>query len=370
MSNPPVPPAPTQGTLANDELVRWILRERLATREETQRCVERLAAERDAGSLLDLLIAEQAITPNQARRIVQAATGPTNQIPGYQLIERIGQGSMGVVFKARQLSMNRFVAVKILAPRFSQHKEFVDRFQREARLAAQLSSGNIVQAIDVGEAGGYQYFVMEYVEGTTLQHEIDRLGVFEERDALNVGIQVGLALEHAAKRGLVHRDIKPANILVGKDGVIKLADLGLARLTSDLHAIRADAGRSVGTAFYISPEQIRGQEDVDVRSDIYNLGATLYHLAVGRPPFTHALVGDQLRSHLNDPIPPPHGVNSKLTKSFGELMGYMMAKDRNQRYRTPSDLVADLRSVMQRGAPFVGRETIPAPLIRPATPKS
>jgi serine/threonine-protein kinase len=366
-SNQSVP----QGSLSNEDLARWVVRERLATREEVKQCLDLLANQADPHpqTLVEILVAQQAITPNQARRILQAAAGPSNQIPGYQLIERIGQGSMGVVFKARQLSMNRFVAVKVLAPRFAQNREFIDRFQREARLAAQLSSGNIVQAIDVGEAGGIHYFVMEYVEGVTIQQELDRRRSFEEREVLQIGIQVSQALEHAARRGLVHRDIKPANILLSRDGVAKLADLGLARMTSDLHAIRADAGRSVGTAFYISPEQIRGLEDVDTRSDIYNLGATLYHMATGRPPFPHATVAEQLKSHLEDPLTPPHGVNTKLSKGFSELIGYMMAKDRNQRYRTPSDLVADMKSVLMRGAPFVARETIPQPMNRPANPK-
>jgi serine/threonine-protein kinase len=268
---------------------------------------------------------------------------------------------MGVVYKARQMSMNRLVAIKVLAQRYARNREFIDRFQREARLAAQLSNGNVVQAIDVGEVNGINYFVMEYVEGVTVQQELDRGRVFEEHEALHVGIQVGQALEHAAKRGLVHRDIKPANILLGKEGVAKLADLGLARMTSDIDMIRSEAGRSVGTAYYISPEQIRGLDDVDVRSDIYSLGASLYHMTTGRPPFPGATITEQLQSHLRDPLVEPHYLNQNLSKGFGELVGYMMAKDRYHRYRTPTDLVADLKSVLRRGAPFVARETIPRP---------
>jgi serine/threonine-protein kinase len=314
---------------------------------------------------LEILIAEQAITPNQSRRIMQTAATPSNQIPGYQLLERVGQGSMGVVYKARQLSMNRLVAIKVLAPRFAQNSEFIDRFQREALLAAQLSNGNIVQAIDVGETNGIHYFIMEFVEGVTVQQELERGRRFDEKEALTIGLQIGQALEHAAKRGLVHRDIKPANILLGKDGVSKLADLGLARMTSDLETIRNEAGRSVGTAYYIAPEQIRGQDDVDVRSDIYSLGATLYHMTAGRPPFPGATIAEQLNSHLNDLLVEPQYVNPDLSKQFGELIGYMMAKDRNQRYRRAGDLVTDMKSVIQRGGPFVARETIPKPISSP-----
>jgi serine/threonine-protein kinase len=356
------PKTPDQGTISNDDLLRWVQRERFATREELARCEAAWRTQADAGnarSLLDILIAEQAITPNQARRVLHAAATPHNQIPGYQLLDRIGQGSMGVVYKARQLSMNRLVAIKVLAPRFAQNREFIDRFQREALLAAQLSNGNIVQAIDVGETNGIHYFVMEYVEGVTVQQELERARRFDEKEALTIGMQIGHALEHAAKRGLVHRDIKPANILLGKDGVAKLADLGLARMTSDIQTIRNEAGRSVGTAYYISPEQIRGLEDVDVRSDVYSLGATLYHMTASRPPFPGPTIAEQLHSHLNDPLVEPQYVNQNLSKGFGELIQYMMAKDRNLRYRKPADLVADMKSVMQRGAPFIARETIP-----------
>jgi eukaryotic-like serine/threonine-protein kinase len=353
------------GAVSNDDLLRLVLRERLATREELARC-ETLwrsqPSDGDRRTLLEILVAHQAITPNQGRRLLQTASAPQNQIPGYQLLERVGQGSMGVVYKARQLSMNRLVAIKVLAPRFARNSEFIDRFQREALLAAQLSSGNIVQAIDVGESHGIHYFVMEFLEGVTVQQELERGRRFDEKEALTIGMQIGQALEHAAKRGLVHRDIKPANILLGKDSVAKLADLGLARMTSDLETIRNEAGRSVGTAYYIAPEQIRGLEDVDVRSDIYSLGATMYHMTASRPPFPGATIAEQLDSHLNDPLIEPQYVNQDLSKGFGELIGYMMAKDRNNRYRRPADLVADMKSVMQRGAPFVARETIPRPL--------
>jgi serine/threonine-protein kinase len=354
-----------QGSLSNDDLVRWVRRERLATKEELQHCLD-LFAKQQAGpnpqTLLGILIAEAAITPNQARRVVRESSGSNNQIPGYQLLERVGQGSMGVVYKAKQLSMNRVVAIKVLAPRFAQNREFIERFQREARLAAQLACGNVVQAIDVGEVDGIHFFIMEFVDGVTVQYELERPRVFEERDALEIGVQVAQALDHASKRGLVHRDVKPANILLAKDGTAKLADLGLARMTSDVDMIRSEAGRSVGTAYYISPEQVRGVDDVDVRSDIYSLGATLFHMTTGRPAFPGTTIAEQLRSHLKDPLIEPHYVRSDLSKGFGELIGYMMGKERSHRYQRPMDLVSDMKSVLKRGAPFIARETIPRPM--------
>ena len=363
-----------RGQVSPETLVQLLLQRDLATREELEACLQRYHELQSRGESVDfgtVLLECQAVTPGQLQRVLQQATSGGNRIPGYQLVEKIGQGSMGVVFKARQLSMNRFVAIKILSLRYACNREFIDRFYREARLAAQLSSGNIVQAIDVGEVDGIYYFVMEYVDGYTVQDELDQGKLYTQEEALRIGMQIAQALDHAWQRRLVHRDIKPANILISrKDGVAKLADLGLARMTSDVATIRSEQGRSVGTAYYISPEQIRGRDDLDVRSDIYSLGATLYHMTTGRPPFAGDTVREQLRAHLHEPLVPPHVVNPELTDTFSELVGYMMAKDRNRRYRDPKHVAADMKSVLQHGAPFLGRETIPQPLHRGRSPRS
>ncbi len=349
-----------------ETLVRLLLQKDFATRAELEECLRVYQERLERGEQVDfatVLIERQAVTPRQLQRVLHQARGG-NRIPGYQLLEKIGQGSMGVVYKARQLSMNRYVAIKVLNSKFARNREFIERFYREAHLAAQLSSGNIVQAIDVGETDGIYYFVMEYVDGHTVQDELDDGKIFSQDEALKIGIQIAHALEHAWQRRLVHRDIKPANILIARDGTVKLADLGLARMTSDLAAIRSEQGRSVGTAYYVSPEQIRGLDDLDVRCDIYSLGATLYHMTTGRPPFPGDTVREQLHAHLHEPLTPPHAVNRELTETFSELIGYMMAKDRNFRYRDPKDVAADMKSILQHGAPFLGRETIPQPLRR------
>ena len=207
------------------------------------------------------------------------------QIPGYESLGRIGQGAMGVVFKARQVSVDRLVAIKVLRDEAARDREYIERFRREARVAAKLSHNNIVGVIDAGEADGRHYFVMEYVEGTTVQDELDRGKAYDEKAALGIALAVARALEHAHERGLIHRDIKPANILLTRDGNIKLADLGLARMAAD---VQGTAGVAAGTPYYISPEQARGQADVDIRTDIYSLGATLYHMVTGRVPYSGA----------------------------------------------------------------------------------
>ena len=176
---------------------------------------------------------------------------------------------MAVVYKGTQLSLNRTVAIKVLPKRLSEDPEYVERFYKEGQAAGKLNHNNIVQAIDVGEAGGYHYFVMEYVEGKTISDELAAGKVFGEKEALEIIIQVAQALEHAHAHGLVHRDVKPKNIMITKEGVVKLADMGLARETTDIEAAQSEEGKAYGTPYYIAPEQIRGKIDIDGRADIY-----------------------------------------------------------------------------------------------------
>ncbi|MHC4202434.1 MAG: serine/threonine-protein kinase, partial [Planctomycetota bacterium] len=203
-------------------------------------------------------------------------------IPGYELIETIGAGSSGTVYKARQISMDRLVAIKVLPQKLAQDERFTERFMREARAVAKLNHPNVVTGIDVGEAGGVYYFVMEYVDGESVADRVRREGTVPEKEALEIARQVCLALDCAFKNGIVHRDIKPANILLTRGGEAKLADLGVAR-----HAETEGVAtrRVFGTPYYMSPEQARGDAEIDTRSDIYSLGATLYHLLGGKPPF-------------------------------------------------------------------------------------
>ncbi len=181
----------------------------------------------------------------------------------------------------------------------AQNKEFIKRFQREAKIAAKLQHNNIVNAIDAGEVEGHHYFVMEYVEGATIKDELDKNKVFDEKVALKIVMAVAEAMKHAHERGLIHRDIKPENVILTKDGEVKLADLGLARLTADEKWAMSEAGMAIGTPYYISPEQVRGQVDVDIRADIYSLGATLYHMVTGRVPYPGETPQEVMRKHVD-----------------------------------------------------------------------
>jgi serine/threonine-protein kinase len=292
-----------------------------------------------------------------AVRIVKTVP-PPRQIPGYKLIGRLGAGAMATVYKGKQISLNRLVAVKILPKKFSQNPEFVKRFYAEGRAAAKLNHPNIVAALDVGRHGDAHYFIMEYVEGHTVHEHLVKEGPYSEADALAIAIQVAKALNHAHKAGLIHRDVKPKNILITNDGVAKLADMGLARAISDREAAEAEAGKAFGTPYYIAPEQIRGKVNIDLRADIYNFGCTLFHMVTGRVPFEGPDVSSILLKHLDEPVTPPDHINPQLTKGISEIIELCMAKKARKRYASTDDLIEDLQAVADGRPPLQARMLI------------
>jgi serine/threonine-protein kinase len=246
--------------------------------------------------------------------------------------------------------LTRTVAIKVWPKRFRENPEYVERFYKEGQAAGKLNHNNIVQAFDVGEAGGYHYFVMEYVEGKTLYDDLAAGKVFSEDEALDIIIQVAHALAHAHARGLIHRDVKPKNIMINTAGVIKLADMGLARETTDIEAAQTEAGKAYGTPYYISPEQIRGEIDIDGRADIYSLGATMYHLVTGRVPFMADDPATVMRKHLKEKLIPPDYINTSLSAGVSEIIEVMMAKRKEDRYSNIEELLTDLEAV-RKGQP-------------------
>ena len=343
-------------------LERTVIRRGLATQAEVDHCkvqLAKIAKEKEvAPSLLEVMVAAKALTASQARRVVQelGAEGEKKfEVPGYQILERIGKGSMGLVFKAKQASVNRVVAVKVLLDALAENKEFIKRFRREAEIAAKLSHNNIVGVIDAGEVSGHHYFVMEFVEGETIKDMLERGKVFDEKVALKIVIAVAEALAHAHSRGLIHRDVKPENVILTKDGNVKLADLGLARPTADEKWAMSEAGMAIGTPYYISPEQVRGQVDVDIRADVYGLGATLYHMVTGQVPYSGDSPNDVMKKHVdkNVILTPPDHLNTRLSSGLGEVVETMMAKNRDNRYRSPEDLLLDLKCLLQGESPMI-----------------
>jgi serine/threonine-protein kinase len=349
-----------------------ILRKALATPEEIAACKahrEKLIAaatnkDEPAKSLLEIMVEARALTKNQSIRLIKeiGAESPTKNlaIPGYQIMAKLGKGSMGVVYKAKQTSVDRIVAVKVLLDGLAKNSDFIKRFEREAKIAAKLSHNNIVNAIDAGHVDGHHYFVMEYVEGATIKDELDQNKIFDEKVAVKIISAVAEALKHAHQRGLIHRDIKPENIILCRDGNVKLADLGLARLTADEKWAMAEVGMAIGTPYYISPEQVRGQVDVDIRADIYSLGATLYHMVTGKVPYGGDTPNEVMKKHIdkNVQLVPPDHLNTKLSSGLGMVVETMLSKNRDNRYSTPDDLLLDLKCLLQGESPMIAGQKV------------
>ncbi|MCJ7692262.1 MAG: serine/threonine protein kinase [Sedimentisphaerales bacterium] len=327
----------------------------LCTDAELRRALEELESRSKVNPIIlkNLMIDLGYVTTTQAERLkgkIKESKAVAHQIPGYKVLGKLGAGAMAIVYKGKQLSLNRTVAIKILPKRFTENPEYVERFYKEGRAAAKLNHNNIVQAYDVGEAGGYHYFVMEYVEGPTLYDGLFAGKVYSEDEALDIVIQVARALHHAHSCGLIHRDVKPKNIIINPSGVVKLADMGLARETTDIEAAQTEAGRAYGTPYYIAPEQIRGKIDIDGRADIYGLGATFYHMVTGRVPFMADDPSDVMRKHLKDPLIPPDHINTSLSAGVSEVIEIMMAKRKGDRYNNVEELLTDLEA-LSKGRP-------------------
>ena len=357
------------GANLDTEIGKLVVDMGLATSTEIEFCREQQKQSSDPNqrSLADLLVEHSFITVNQAKRIRSKLDDRkgSSQIPGYTLIKEVGRGAMARVYMAKQNSLDRTVAVKVLPKKLSENKEFVDRFYAEGRAAARLSHPNIVQAIDVGSTpdGVFHYFVMEYIEGKTLYDlmQAPPAGdghVFSEAEALDVTIQIADALAHSHERGLIHRDVKPKNIILTPGGVAKLTDLGLARAQDDKAAAESEAGKAYGTPYYISPEQIRGEVDIDYRADIYSLGATMYHLVTGRPPFEADTPSAVMHKHLKHPLKPPDHINTALSVGVSEVIEVAMAKKREDRYASTRDMLEDLRAVQSGQQPMHARRAV------------
>lgn len=274
---------------------------------------------------------------------------PGTVVSDFLILDELGRGGMGVVYRAHQISLDRPAAVKILADSYANNAEFIVGFIKEARAAAQLNHPHIVQAFAVGDDEGVYYFAMEYIDGETMKQILKREKVIPVNFALNVIQQIAEALDYAWKEaGLVHRDIKPDNIMITSAGKAKLADLGLARRAED--SDEEDSDEVMGTPQYISPEQLTGAQ-VDTRSDIYSLGATFFHLITGRFPFEGRTAVEIAQKHLTEALTLPHHLNPQIPETVSLVIYKMMAKNIRERYQSTAELIEDLRMVRKGKLP-------------------
>jgi len=275
----------------------------------------------------------------------------------FTIEERIGSGGMGAVFRALDTRLQRVVALKVLAPSQSRDRASVLRFENEARAAARLDHENVARVFYVGEDRGLHFIAFEYVTGQNVRDLITRTGRLAVSDAVNYALQIAAALRHTAAAGVVHRDIKPSNIIITPSGRAKLVDLGLARkLTTDSVGDLTVAGTTLGTFDYISPEQARDPRNVDVRSDIYSLGCTLYHMLSGGPPYSSGTMLQKLLDHQSGHAPDLRTVNPQVPPALSAVCRKMMAGDPKGRHATPDELIRELAAV----AAAIGLRPMPA----------
>lgn len=264
----------------------------------------------------------------------------------YQIVKRLGAGGMGAVFLATDTDLKRQVALKVLPKDRAENPTLIRRFKAEAQAVAQLRHANIVAIYETGELQGFPYLALEYIDGPDLLSLIDKKGPIPPKRSLKIIRQIADALQHAYEKNIVHRDIKPSNLLIQTDGTTKITDFGLARSVDEtLDTSITRAGTTVGTVDYISPEQACDSKAADIRSDLYSLGCTWYHMLTGQPPFPDGNIQNKLHDHINSPPPNPRQINSNVPEAYVAVIHQLMAKRPQDRYQTPADLIDDLDQV-------------------------
>ena len=281
----------------------------------------------------------------------------------YEVVEKLGSGAMGEVFKARNPKNNQYVAIKMLSEELSNKPKDVERFKREIEQAKRLKHPNLIIAYSHGSYRGRHYYVMEYVEGITAKKELLTRGVYDEFRAWEIILQICKALAYAANAGVIHRDIKPDNIMITYDGKAKLCDMGLAKTTAESGTRLTVLGTVLGTPHYMSPEQAQGKEDLDTRSDIFSLGATTYHVLTGSPPFEGNDLLDIMKALIEKEPLPIQDRNPKISEATCSIVAMMMTKDRSKRYQNFTEVMEDIYR-LKRGEITEAQKTVSLPKSR------
>ncbi len=326
----------------------------------------------DARSLAAELRQRGWVSAFQAERLLQGR-GADLLLGPYLLLDRLGQGGMGEVFKARHQLMNRVVALKVIRKDLLADPTSQLRFIREIQAAAQLSHPNIVMAHDAAQVGDSHFFAMEYVEGTDLNRLVERQGRLPVATACEYIRQVALGLQHAHERGLVHRDIKPSNLLLSfrgaEKGNVKILDMGLARFARDsVHTALTETGAVIGTPDYLAPEQVINSRTVDIRADLYSLGCTFYFLLTGGPPFAEGTAIEKLFKHTEDYPRPVEDLRPEVPPQVAIVVRKLMAKHPDDRYQKPAHVAALLEPFCEQPEPEPGAG--PSLVAAPPRPES
>ncbi len=317
------------------------------TEEQLADCVQMQKAKREQGSripLWDCAVLQDMLDADAAERLARAAGDlKTDKLGSYELLYMLGEGGMGAVYAGRGPDGER-VAVKVLAPNLAKQRTYLTRFFREAQASCKLRHPNIVEGLEVGEQQGSYYFAMEYVNGPSLDEIIEQKGSLPPLQATRLVLQVAEGLAYAHEHGFVHRDIKPANIMLTRKGVAKLADLGLARQIDSEQTALTRTGTSLGTPFYMAPEQTTDAHRADERSDIYSLGATWYHAIAGHPPFEAETALQLMHKHTTEPLKPLVRETPGTPRPISRTVDRMMAKDPDDRIQSASEVCRIIRA--------------------------
>ena len=349
-----------------EQFVRSLEESGLMSGEEIQAFLDELPPKekpQSGGDFAKLLYRSHRLTKFQAEAVYRGKH--KGLILGdYVVLDRIGAGGMGEVYRARHERMKRTVAVKVLPTAVTKSVDAVQRFQREVEAAAKLIHPNVVTAFDAGEAAGLHFLVMEYVEGEDLAALIKRRGPFDVAGAVDCILQAARGLQYAHDEGVVHRDIKPSNLLLDKKGTIKILDMGLARFVSDVTgdestaAALTQSGQVMGTVDYMSPEQAENTRRADKPADIYSLGATLFYLLTGRPMYAGDTLIEKIVAHRDQPVPSLRTSRNEVSRPMDDTFRAMVAKKPSMRQRSMAQLIEELERCAPAGA--VGHSPVQA----------